>query len=122
MDSNGWIAVVRRAEKMSDKTVQMQRHGIGGSLPGPTTEHGICPGNAQRRARLGLALDEGGDRAQSYAGHSAAGETEKHRASYGLAVAALEAIAGEKERRIVVDTFGHMPKALDAISVGSEGD
>jgi hypothetical protein len=41
---------------------------------------------------------------------SAAGETEKHRASYGLAVAALEAVSNDKERGIVVSTFGHVPK------------
>jgi hypothetical protein len=40
----------------------------------------------------------------------AAGETDKHRASYGLAVAALEAISREEERRIVADTFSHVPK------------
>ena len=41
---------------------------------------------------------------------SAAGETEKHRASYGLAVAALEAVSNDKERGIVASTFGHVPK------------
>jgi hypothetical protein len=41
---------------------------------------------------------------------SAAGETEKHRASYGLAVAALEAISSEKERGVVASTFEHVPK------------
>jgi hypothetical protein len=41
---------------------------------------------------------------------SAAGETEKHRASYGLAVAALEAISNEKERRLVAQAFGRVPK------------
>jgi len=41
---------------------------------------------------------------------SAAGETEKHRASYGLAVAALEAISSEKERGIVASTFSHVPR------------
>ena len=41
---------------------------------------------------------------------SAAGETETHRASYGLAVAALEAVSNEVERGIVASTFGHVPK------------
>jgi hypothetical protein len=41
---------------------------------------------------------------------SAAGETEKHRASYGLAVAALGAISNEKERGIVAGTFNHVPR------------
>jgi len=41
---------------------------------------------------------------------SAAGETEKHRASYGLAVAALEAVSNEEERGMVVRTFSHVPK------------
>ena len=41
---------------------------------------------------------------------SAAGETEKHRASYGLAVAALEAVSNEVERGIVASTFSHVPK------------
>ncbi len=41
---------------------------------------------------------------------SAAGEAEKHRASYGLAVAALEAVSNERERSIVASTFGHVPK------------
>jgi hypothetical protein len=41
---------------------------------------------------------------------SAAGDTEKHRASYGLAVAALEAISSEEERRIVASTFSHVPR------------
>jgi hypothetical protein len=41
---------------------------------------------------------------------SAAGETEKHRASYGLAVAAIEAVSSEKERGIVASTFSHVPK------------
>jgi hypothetical protein len=41
---------------------------------------------------------------------SAAGETEKHRASYDLAVAALEAVSNERERGIVAGTFGHVPK------------
>jgi hypothetical protein len=36
---------------------------------------------------------------------SAAGETHKHRASYGLAVAALEAISNDKERGVVASTF-----------------
>ena len=38
-----------------------------------------------------------------------AGATEKHRSSYALAVAALEAISNEKERGIVADTFSHVP-------------
>lgn len=41
---------------------------------------------------------------------SAAGETEKHRASYGLAVAAIEVISSKEERAIVVSTFVHVPK------------
>ncbi|HEY6619518.1 MAG TPA: hypothetical protein VIY68_08240 [Steroidobacteraceae bacterium] len=41
---------------------------------------------------------------------SAAGETEKHRASYGAAVAALEAVSSEQERGIVASTFSHVPK------------
>jgi hypothetical protein len=41
---------------------------------------------------------------------SAAGETEKHRISYGLAVAALEAISSEVERGMVASTFSHVPK------------
>jgi hypothetical protein len=41
---------------------------------------------------------------------SAAGESEKHRASYGLAAAALEAISSEKERDIVARTFRHVSK------------
>jgi len=41
---------------------------------------------------------------------SAAGEAEKHRAAYGLAVAALEAVSSEQERRIVASTFSHVPK------------
>jgi hypothetical protein len=41
---------------------------------------------------------------------SAAGETAKHRASYGLAVAALEAISNEEERRNLASTFSHVPK------------
>lgn len=41
---------------------------------------------------------------------SAAGETEKHRAAYGLAVAALEAVSSEQERRSVASTFSHVPK------------
>ena len=41
---------------------------------------------------------------------SAAGESEKHRTSYALAVAALEAVSNEKERSIVASTFSHMPK------------
>jgi hypothetical protein len=41
---------------------------------------------------------------------SAAGETEKHRVSYELAAAALNAVSNDKERRIVADTFGHVPK------------
>lgn len=42
---------------------------------------------------------------------SAAGETEKHRTSYRLAVAALEAISNEKERSIVASTFSQVPRA-----------
>jgi hypothetical protein len=41
---------------------------------------------------------------------SAAGQTEKHRASYGLALAAIEAVSNEEEKRIVTSTFRHVPK------------
>jgi hypothetical protein len=41
---------------------------------------------------------------------SAAGEAEKHRASYELAAAALEAVSNEKERGLVASTFKHVPK------------
>ena len=41
---------------------------------------------------------------------SVADETEKHRISYGLAVAALEAVSSEKERSIVASTFSHVPR------------
>ena len=41
---------------------------------------------------------------------SVAGETEKHRNSYVLAVAALENISNEEERRIVEKTFLGVPK------------
>jgi hypothetical protein len=41
---------------------------------------------------------------------SAAGETEKHRASYGLALAAIEAVSNEEEKRIVARTFRYLPK------------
>jgi hypothetical protein len=41
---------------------------------------------------------------------SAAGNTEKHRASYGLAVAAIEAISNEEEKRNLVSTFNQEPK------------
>ena len=41
---------------------------------------------------------------------SAAGETEKHRASYGQALAAIEAVSNEEEQRIVARTFRHVPK------------
>jgi len=41
---------------------------------------------------------------------SAAGETEKHRASYGLALTAIEAVSNEEERRNVAGTFKHVPK------------
>jgi len=40
----------------------------------------------------------------------AAGEAEKHRASYGLALAAIEAVSNEEEKRIVTSTFRHVPK------------
>jgi hypothetical protein len=36
---------------------------------------------------------------------SAAGETEKHRASYGVALAAIEAVSNEEEKRFVARTF-----------------
>jgi hypothetical protein len=41
---------------------------------------------------------------------SAAGQAEKHRASYGLALAAIEAVSNEEEKRIVTRTFRHVPK------------
>jgi hypothetical protein len=41
---------------------------------------------------------------------SAAGDTGKHRASYERAVAAIEAVASEQERRNVAGTFAHVPK------------
>jgi hypothetical protein len=41
---------------------------------------------------------------------SAAGEAVKHGASYESAVAALERISSEEERRIVASTFSHVPK------------
>ena len=41
---------------------------------------------------------------------SAAGDTEKHRASYGLAVAAIAAVSSEEERGNVAGTFGRVPK------------
>jgi hypothetical protein len=41
---------------------------------------------------------------------SAARQTGKHRTSYALAVAALEAVSNEKERSIVASTFSHVPK------------
>ena len=44
---------------------------------------------------------------------AAAGETDKHRNSYVLAAAALEAISNEEERRNVASTFLHVPKPKD---------
>jgi hypothetical protein len=41
---------------------------------------------------------------------SAAGDSEKHRASYGLAVAAIAAVSSDVERGIVASTFSHVPK------------
>ncbi len=41
---------------------------------------------------------------------AAAGDTEKHRASYGLAAAALKAVSNEVERGIVASTFRHVPE------------
>jgi len=41
---------------------------------------------------------------------SAAGETAEHRKSYELAVAALDAVSNEEERRVVASTFRHVPK------------
>ena len=40
----------------------------------------------------------------------AAGQTDKHRASYALAVEAFEAISTDKARGIVAATLGHVPK------------
>jgi hypothetical protein len=45
---------------------------------------------------------------------AAAGDTEKHRNSYALAVAALEGITNEEERRNVASTFLHVPKPQDS--------
>jgi len=44
---------------------------------------------------------------------SAAGEAEKHRSSYVLAVAALEGISNDEERRNVASSFLHVPKPRD---------
>jgi hypothetical protein len=41
---------------------------------------------------------------------SAAGETAIHRKSYELAVAALDAVSKEEERRVVASTFSHVPQ------------
>jgi hypothetical protein len=41
---------------------------------------------------------------------AAAGDTEKPRASYDLAVAAIEAISNEEERRNLLGTFNRVPK------------
>jgi len=41
---------------------------------------------------------------------SAAGETDKHRTSYRLAVAALEAISRAEERGAVASTLSHVPR------------
>jgi hypothetical protein len=41
---------------------------------------------------------------------SAAGDAEKHRTSYALAVAAFEAVSDEKERGLVAGMFSHVPK------------
>jgi hypothetical protein len=41
---------------------------------------------------------------------SAAGEAEKHRTSYGLAVAALGAVSNDKQRALAARTFSHVPK------------
>jgi len=41
---------------------------------------------------------------------SAAGESEKHRTSYALAIASLEAVSNAKERSNVASTFSHVPK------------
>ena len=45
---------------------------------------------------------------------SAAGEMQKHRDSYALAVAALEGISNEVERSVVASTFLHVPKPQDS--------
>lgn len=44
---------------------------------------------------------------------SAAGEIEKYRAAYDQAVAAIDAVSSNEERRIVASTFSHVPKPLD---------
>jgi len=41
---------------------------------------------------------------------SAAGDAEKHRASYGRAVAAIDAVSNDEERRLVDRTFSQVPK------------
>jgi hypothetical protein len=41
---------------------------------------------------------------------SVAGDTEKHRTSYGLAIAALERVSNPEERANLVSTFNHVPK------------
>lgn len=41
---------------------------------------------------------------------SAAGDIEKHRASYTLALAAIAAVSNEEERRNLASTFSHVPK------------
>jgi hypothetical protein len=41
---------------------------------------------------------------------SAAGDTEKHLASYALALTALAAVSNQEERNIVAKTFSHVPK------------
>ena len=46
---------------------------------------------------------------------SAAGETEKHRDSYGLAVAAIEDISNDEERGIVASTFRSRSKPRDNV-------
>jgi hypothetical protein len=40
----------------------------------------------------------------------AAGDIEKHRASYALAASAIEAISNEQERKPLSATFSHVPK------------
>jgi hypothetical protein len=41
---------------------------------------------------------------------SVADDHEKHRASYGLAIAAIDVVSNAKERDIVTSTFRHVPK------------
>ncbi len=58
------------------------------------------------------------ERALAHAIHAhaaaVAGRDAEHRASYALAAAAVAAIANDEDRRIVADTWRHVPKPADA--------